>query len=328
MKIDNEGNGHNLIDSIIWSETHPDGKWEFALDPNQEYIIAFTGVRGGGKSLSASYLIFCDWLAHGRKVWSNIPIGGKLYYQGQEKVLASHEFEAEMLWSFDENLRNGAVFIDEANYYIDSRRSTSNKNLLFGDLAQQIRKRKMSLIFTVQFEGWLEYRIRQMLDLCCRCQDRYRLDLSYGKGETIDINVEDWSGIITGKPFQYTNENATEISLMAKKAWGIYNTENIVDIWEARQGVEVHQERVQLNVGRNKIADALQERFGDIEANIKEAMSRHGGEIKSHDLWREMGISDRGDQTAIGSIMSNMGIESRKNWEGKKIYADPELIPV
>ena len=291
--------------------------WRYLLRPDMPLMGCFSGVRGGGKSLGAVWELLVDFLVRGRKVWSNIPIGVNITYKGETREFTSDPFDSEMMFSFDDDLRDGAVFIDEANYWVDSRRSSSNKNLLFADIAQQIRKRDLDLRFTVQFENWLESRLRQMMDVVIKCNDlhlsQWGDDENVERGTEFLWRVQDWSGALTGQAYHETGEEQ-QLILSGGGIWPIYTSKALVDIWTARQGIEIEQDKMKVTIGMGKDAkiEAAKARFGDIHGRIRAMVEAGDTKVPSEDMYRTFGIDqdDHSSKIALGKQLKNFGIKS------------------
>jgi len=227
-----------------------------------------------------------------------------------------------MLFSFDEDMRNGWIFFDEANYMIDSRRSGSAKNILFADIAQQVRKRGLSLVFTVQFVEWLERRVRQMLDLHIGCQDlsksAWGWDENVPRGTEFLLDVQDWSGALTGQSYWKGGES-TEWMLYGKPGWDIYDSFQLIDVWASRQTVKVEQDELKVRIGQNEELTSLTERYGPIEDHVRAIMTQYE-RIFATDLWTTLGVKTKEDKSQIRLIMANMGIR-RVTSAGKELFA-------
>lgn len=190
-------------------------------------VIGFIGPRGSMKSLSASAMTIIDYLIPGYNVWSNMNIGWGLDYLGEKLIYQTQDLNKKKMMNF--NLENGLVFVDEINLeFSEARRSMTNKNLTFNKLIQQIRKKQINMIYTVQSELWIDNRLRWQTDIFIKCQDsRMRPGgnrLPHLWGEVGYWSIYDMSGILGAGSYFQTQRPVKTLKFYGKQWWNTYNT--------------------------------------------------------------------------------------------------------
>ena len=122
-------------------------------------IIGYTGRRGAGKTLTMVKDII-KFKGAGWKIYSNIKING----------IETENLTTDDIINIDKKseLRECVFVIDEIQVLFDSRRSGSKANTSFSNFIQQIRKRGIILLYTTQYAGTTDLRIRQHTDVIVR----------------------------------------------------------------------------------------------------------------------------------------------------------------
>jgi len=214
---------------------------EAHVSSQSSIVTGITGPRGSGKSLLLAYLQVMN-MKHGRRVVSNIDIGGPVKRYGKIVEVKSETLSFDALLSLSDALEECVVAIDEINLWFPSMRAMANANRIAGILAQLIRKRNISLCYTTQNFKWLDNMIRWQTDLLISCQDVFHTpagkEEGIGRGEYIRFVAIDRSGYLTGVPYDISGKYNTGI-LEAKPVWSYYKTKHVVDPWEAMSKVEL-----------------------------------------------------------------------------------------
>jgi hypothetical protein len=150
---------------------------------DRELIIGIIGLRGGGKSASGASIAFIDYMLKSKPVWSNMNINcdieidditGRSYdlHKGGVAKYASYPLEKEALLNLDDRYRNGCLVIDEINVqYSNVRRFMSNTNVDFNIVCQQLRKFKLSLIYSVIDEMFIDSELRSLTSIFIKSED-------------------------------------------------------------------------------------------------------------------------------------------------------------
>lgn len=122
------------------------------------YIIVFEAPQRYGKTLSG-VIWALDAYQKKRNVFSNIQLGFP------HKPL---EFNEVQLEDNQSRFWNGHIFIDELNFYYDSRRSLTGANINFGSFMLQQKKQGCNLTGTTHSLSSLDLRFREHYDFLIR----------------------------------------------------------------------------------------------------------------------------------------------------------------
>lgn len=304
-------------------------KMPYILDPRFEWVIGFTGPTGGGKTIGAAYWLCVDALIRGKPVFSyELPVSITIQHQGITRTFSSEPLEPAMLYTLDERLRRCVLFYDEMNLSGgDSRRSMSTKNITFNYALQQKRKLRASLLYTVIQENWIDPRTRQLTDIYVRCGDLclrpWGQDEGLDRGEVFSMDILDWSGQLTGKPYlQYPV--STNYTFYGKRFWPLVDSYNLIDIITAQAGVEIQQSKMQIKVGEDaklQKQSALHERIFATLSFLKE--SGHN-EIRDNELWNIMDTSED-EKRQVGIQLKQFGVTKKQRRDGYH-YILPSFI--
>jgi len=203
--------------------------------------IGLIGPRGSCKSLAAAAIGVLDGLVPGHIVVSNMAIRWGLKLGDMVVGYSSQELDkAEMLnYNLDKNIW---VVVDEVNIeFSEARRSSTNRNLIFNKLLQQLRKRQINMIYTTQHEMWVDNRLRfqtdifiKTKDICLRPGGMY---LPYDFGEFAEWRVYDMTGIMgRGSYLEHGQRYADGLRFNGKQWWNTYDTLEIQGEDEATYG--------------------------------------------------------------------------------------------
>lgn len=217
------------------------------LDKVSTFTIA-TGPRGSGKTLWQT-AVGCDrlvksfcaetwpnevppWLGGG--VYSNYPLGFRFNFgNGHSVYLEAQPLNIEALMVFEDELRHSWVFIDEIDLWADRQDWASVTSKLLAKIFQQIRKKKMSLMATIQDLDWLNKRLQFQADIITNCREA--AFTSWGQancvnlGEVIFLNSISKSGIGKGSTFKESGRVYQTI-FFGKRYWNCYDTEKEFDV--------------------------------------------------------------------------------------------------
>jgi len=164
-----------------------------------EYVIAILGHRGGGKSILLARTLFTG-LIKGYPVFTNL----ELYPEKLGIDKAQHPLELDNLLSFDPNLSEAIIGIEELGTWIERMRAVSTTNIIVNKFFQLfIRKKGLRIIFTNQ-SPYLPGGISEQVDLIIHAHDLFYTEwgreANLAKGTTFYYVAYDKSGIFTGHP--------------------------------------------------------------------------------------------------------------------------------
>jgi len=118
-------------------------------------IFSIVGDIGSGKTLTACYFCYKAY-KNGQKIYSNINFSFP-----HEKL--DNKFFSDYL-NHGKQINNCVVFIDEAYIYLDSRMTGTAQNRTLTYFILQTRKKNVTLIYTSQFLGQCDIRLRNNTD--------------------------------------------------------------------------------------------------------------------------------------------------------------------
>lgn len=282
-------------------------------------VIGLVGPRGSGKSVGATGITVLDFLLAGREVWSNMPVAVKVFYRDCSKEFHTQELVKEDLIdirSLERLHRNGMVLLDESNMEIDdSMRTMSNVSLFFSYLMQQVRKVNLDVVYTTQNEMWASNRTRYQTTFYIGCHD-----MAYDSGGIPDPDqlgrksywkLYDTSGLVTGKIGETSSE-----CVFAEKVfwnvpfWGAYDSFqlqglNPVDFKKVGQSRE---RELSLDL---TLVEQMRMKHGEIGKIALDICNIGWNEIEKSNVWKAVGVDDRGMQTRIGSMLTKLGCTSK-----------------
>lgn len=278
-------------------------------------VICFVGNRGSGKSAGAVHTCILDFMLCGYKVWSNLDIAVRVVYKDAEKIFRTEDLNKANLLDLDGTYQHGVIFIDEVNVTLsESRRSMSNMNLNFNYAIQQIRKRDLSMIMTLQNETWLDSRIRWQMDFAVKCEDAY-FTHSYGAecvGDKSKWKVYDISGI-TGKVDERTEDGwiINRCGVWNRPFWKAYNTFQIQTHEDPRAIMDMQK------------ANSINARENEADAIASKLCSLGFPRVDTEEVWNQLNITNRELKIAVGESLARKGVVKRRGTDNKYFYQFP-----
>lgn len=238
-------------------------------------VVQITGPRGSGKSLKLASMGGMD-LMRGRTVWSNMPVEvskrTSKFYKGEP--LRTIPLDWNAFYALSQDLAEGTVLIDEAQYFSDSRSALSLKNRLLNAIVAQVRKRNLNLYYTVKQGDWVDKRLNYETDIQIDC-----FDLAWSRkgrqnhlqhGDRIITIFRDLSGSSTG----HAGYRAIARRVFhGRQWWRTYDTKVVIDLEEAFTSVK-------LDLKQRVISNKPQ------AEDISEAIASFGDELISRGVSR------------------------------------------
>lgn len=278
-----------------------------------EYVVAFTGPRGGGKSLTMAYWTGRFYLLKGINCWSNMPIKVPL----KDEVYTASDLNTADLFTMEEKLRNGLLCIDEIARWVNSRRSGTNRNLVFDFIMQQIRKLSLSVYYTVQDITWVDLRLRFQTDIEVYCRDAFFTgfgkDKGIAKGNMILLDIKDLTGKVTGLPY-YQTGRIVHKKLKAKPIWKWYDSKQAQDIFDGFEAFDPKPSR----------QDNRLEEYQPLIEQVLDYYSEQGTEkVTTYEFWAEVSKRAGVDLSPIKRKLASRylpGLRRTRLWTGETAY--------
>jgi len=251
-------------------------------------VVGYVGPRGSGKSVGAARTVILEYMLKGKKVWSNMEIGFNLIKNGMSKEIKSIPLDRLTMEELDRVYTDGIIYCDEVNLMMESRRAMSQENLMFSYILQQLRKRRLTIIWSAQSEMHCDDRLRFQSDIIIACSDISITNPNCGIGELSKWQAYDFSGIVKGKSHRNTKDMLFYEGIESNKPfWNTYSTWEIQDVKSATR-----QDEQQVEAER-------------IAAEIAEEMKAGLFRIHRRELWKKYDLlDDRSMQVRIGKLLS------------------------
>ena len=297
---------------------------------NREIVAGTIGDRGGGKSGSDAVIGIVDFMLAGKKVWSNMDISCNIKiddatarkYGLSSGGIAHYEslpIDKDALLKLDDNYRDGCLVIEEINVqYSNVRRFMSNTNVDFNEVCQQLRKFKVSMLYNVIDEMFIDPQLRALSDVFLRTYDTaFDLDaLARKKPPGLDFcwQVYPMSGYLRGEQGRYALTHKTEKVFFHFGPWrGVYDS-----------GQHQEKGRYSLNKREREKEEALKASYSvessdevkdDINRwqwlidNVRKLRNSGIEYLEAHQMWQVLQVVEHGyTPRVIGSMLPNFGI--------------------
>ena len=269
-------------------------------------VIGYVGPRGSGKSVGATRLVILDFMLKGKKVWSNMEIAFNRRNNGHTVPMVSLPLDRLSMEELDKVYTDGIIYVDEVNLMMEARRSMSQENLMFSYILQQLRKRRLTIIWSAQSEQHCDDRLRFQTDIIISCADISITNPRCEIGALSKWMAYDFSGIVKGKSHRNTKDMLFYEGIESNKPfWNTYNTWEIQDVKPDQKENPLQSEA---KVIANEIASYMKE-----EAPV----------LNKRDVWKRWEITDINMMMSVGKVLSlEHGIFAHNG----KYKLDEELI--
>jgi len=285
-------NDMEIVPEPTYRITNPFSFWKYRNLRKRSIIIGFVGPRGSGKSVGAARTVIIDYMLRGKPVWSNMEIGFDLISNGQIIPVKSKPLEKLSLVELDQVYSNGVIYVDEVNLLAEARRSMSNENLMFSYILQQLRHRRLSIIWSAQSENHCDDRLRWQTDIFILCEDVSISKPNCDIGAYSRWKAHDYSGIVMGRTFSSSDANTFyKATIWNKPWWNTYST------WKLQE----------VGVGSIKTPSPEQEEAARIASEITQYMEGEQlSAIWKRSLWRRFKVTDINMKMRIGQVLSSI----------------------
>lgn len=176
----------------------------------ENVIIGIFGMRGSGKTLMLVLLAYVEKMM-GKRILSNM---GNLSFE-------TEVIDPDDLVDMSEGIKGCTILLDELHTLCDSRHSGFRQNINIANLFLQSRHRGCNIIYTDQYQGQDDKRIRDNTDI---------------KIVARNLNIDsDGDGIYD--MFEYTivnlrTEKVDTHVVYGKPIFQLYDDSEIIDIYE------------------------------------------------------------------------------------------------
>jgi len=286
--------------------------------------IGIIGPRGSCKSIAAAAMSIMDYLVAGWIVISNMEVKWGVRLGDLIAGYQSEELDKMALMKFDIKDKV-AVLIDEVNIeFSESRRSMTNRNLIFNKILQQLRKRQMNMVYTVQHEMWIDNRLRWQTDLFIKtkdvCMKPGGIYLPYDFGEYASWKMFDMSGIFGQGSYSDTLTPIIDDWWFSAKRW--WNTFNTNEIQGLDQDDYAGASAGGIELKRNSDIVKQEGNTSVLFDLFQEAHDNEYKFIEAKDLFRTVGATTKAGKDLVGSMIREMGIRYNQH---RRAYVVPEF---
>lgn len=267
-------------------------------------VVGYVGPRGSGKSVGAARTVILEYMLRGKKVWSNMKIGFNLIANGKSRPIVSQPLDRLTLEELDEVYSNGIIYCDEVNLMMESRRSMSRENLMLSYVLQELRKRRLTIIWSAQSEMHCDDRLRFQTDIIIACSDLAITNPKCEMGKFSKWKAYDFSGIVKGTSHRNTKDMLFYEGIESNKPfWNTYNSWELQDVKSATR-----QDERQIEA--EKIATEIAEEMkgGTFRMSKREIGKRY--EI----------LEDLGMQTRVGKLLSTKHGIIKEGYDRRSLF--------
>jgi hypothetical protein len=253
-------------------------------------MVMATGPRGSSKTLVMTGFqcerLIKVWIkntfAGGTdQVYSNYPVG--FWFRPREYgvdydpvYLKPAPLNIEALVTFDEALINCWVFIDEIDQWADREEWYAVSQKLINASTQMIRKRKMSIMGTIQDFDWLNKRMQFQTDIVIKCREAAfsSAGQSHGwdLGEHSYVTFLDKSGVMTGYTYEESQKSISR-TFHGRRFWNVYDTSYEFDPLESKTKYKLKVPVKEIQVGG--AADGVDSITIASEKKVKQEVAIH-----------------------------------------------------
>lgn len=293
----------------------------FGRNTKLSKCIGLIGPRGSCKSVGAAAMGILDYLVPGYKLISNMEVKWGVRVCDMLAAYSSEPLDKMELLKF--NIADKvAALIDEVNIeFSEARRSMTNRNLIFNKILQQLRKRAMNVIYTVQHEMWVDNRLRYQTDIFIKTKDVCLkpggIYLPYDFGEYASWKMYDMAGIFGHGAYQDTlTPIIDDWWFRAKQWWNTFDTNEIQGLESENYGIDSQE----LQIKRSDYVVKQESDLSYIFDTFEDWHNQGITQIASADVFKFFGIETHRGKTWLGGILRDIGVQYQ---EWNKTYKIP-----
>jgi len=299
-----------------------------------------TGPRGSLKTLLLTMLacrnllkaFYLRYYGITKHVWANYPVAfyhrsildDKVYYLKPEPL------NMESLYTFDEGLASGWVYIDEIDQWYDRQDWAAVTQKLTNAVITQIRKRELSLFATTQNFQWLNARAQFQTDTLINCREAaftsWGRKMGLQMGRMSFLTLKDLSGVNTGYKYDENFRTYNTKLTHGERYWDKYDTNFQFDPMETKKKYSLKRESTTITLGAGgykvQTADQL-EQMNSKPSNPDVALFSHVvqefrdqgiARVKPNEIWFRAGeLGWNGSVNTGGSILAKLGLARYRN---------------
>jgi hypothetical protein len=176
----------------------------------QNVVIGIFGYKGSGKTLMMILLLYIEHLS-GKRILVNM----------KDLSFPSKVINPKDLIELSKKLMGCTIGIDELHTIGDSRKSGKTQNINLANFFLQSRHRGVNVIFTDQYQGQTDKRIRENTDIKIVARNLY-----------IDSDGDGFNDMFEYTIIDVRTEEINTIRIYGKPIFELYNDGEIIDIYE------------------------------------------------------------------------------------------------
>jgi hypothetical protein len=294
----------------------------------KEIVAAFTGPRGGTKTINAVGWAL-DAMASGLRCISNTEIEATLHVENEHRHVKADDLNYEDMLINPQSYSYCLALFDELQLLANSLRTTSNNNMLIQHVSTQIRKQGMSVFYTIQDLEWADSRFRFQTDVVVECRDLaftpWGMEEGLEEGTLAECTYKDMTGVYTGRPY-YKYPEAHVFRAEVKCLWGTYRTDRLIDPNEGRKQYVFDKDKVL--IGHNAEGQYIRtvqdpaDQTARLQSLLNDAATQGCDALPASEMWQmanNYGIEL--DPRMMGQQLKQFGLESHQGWQnGKRVY--------
>lgn len=176
----------------------------------QNVVIGIFGYKGSGKTLMLVILAYAEHMQK-KKILSNL----------HNLKFPSEIVDPKEIISLSEKLQGCTICIDEIHTIADSRKSHGAQNIQIANFFLQSRHRGVNVIYTDQYMGQVEKRIRDNTDIIIVARNLYQDTDGDGLNDYFEYTMLDLRG-----------EKTKVVKIYGKPFFNLYSDAEIIDIYK------------------------------------------------------------------------------------------------
>lgn len=288
-------------------------------------VIGFIGHRGSNKTSSAAYVAIFDFMLRDLPVYSGVDIAIKVRYRDLEKEYHSRPWKGVDMLDIGDDCRGGLIISDEINIAggAESSRFMASANLAWSNDLQQLRKRRLNVVWTAQSWSTVDARTRAQCDYVVECEDCFNSHSYKAKypGDKAKWHVYELSGL-SGQfdlAYEMVHRNLVHYEIWAGMiwlrpvTWPAYDTyqeqpDDIMQQYKLKQATVEHEQKQILVTARQE---------PEREA-VQQILASGYDIVWADELWKEIGAG-RSQQIRIGQLLQKH-FDKKRDSKSKRYY--------